>query len=367
MAKLLDNYIFNDRMRYEAHHLVYSYSEEDEPILIGGFLGAAYMLVLLINSDEGERRNIPLDIENERNRDLIFKRYEQEVIADDWGYLRAELNQLNDAYIQLNVSEKDIYDICPNQRQLSIAMRMLNAYMQGLVVEEFGEHIWEASPWKMPFAQWLFDAGDMEAYRQQFLDRDWSDPIVANLLAEWPKLDVHPTFLFNGEDVEAIMRRYWGWLWDVARQQVAVTPDAEQQLEEVRALIRKHETDYRFLEDDLKELPIDSQKLFRKWMTRWTAFVTDQLASTALDSFPEQPHRRQSEQVLFPDTTLTCPEQNKYTQVRDYILDRCRYDDAFRDYYQSHHLNDFCDQLTRMFGWYVNPNSLGKSLKRKKK
>ena len=365
MTKLLDNYIFNDRMRYESHRLVYCYAEQEEPVQIGGFLGAALLCVWLINSEEGERRDIPLDIESEQKS--IFKRYEQEVMANDWGHLNAEIQQLNDAYIELAVCEKDISDICPNLRQLSTAMRMLSAYMLQLVVEVYGEHIWEAEKWTMPFAGWLFNAGHTETIRQQYLTTDWTEPASVNALAETNNQAIEPTFIFDGEEAEDIMRRYWELRWNTARQQAAETPDAELQLAKEREMILAEETDYSFLEDGLRQLPADIQKLFRKWMTRWTAFLTDKLASTAQDSFPEQQRQTRVKQELFPDSTLTCPQPSKYTQVRDYIHDRSQYDEAFRDYYESHTLNDFCEQLSQMFGWYVNPNSLGKSLKRHKK
>ncbi len=367
MAKLLDNYIFDDRMRYESHHLVYCYAAEEEPVLIGGFLGAAILCVRLINSEEGERRGIPLDIESEQTQGSLFTSYEQEVIADDWGHMYAEIHQLNDAYIQLTVSELGLSDLCPNMRQLSIAMNMTTRYMQRLVVEVFHEHIWEYEWWTIPFARWLFNAGHAETFRQRILTTDWMDPAMVNAFAEPHNLTNEPTFIFEGEDAEDIMRRYWEWLWESVRKRAAESPDAEQQLAQTREQILAGETSDRCVEDDLRELPTDTQKLFRKWMTRWTAFVTDKLAATALDSFPEQQRQTRVEQVLFPDATLTCPEPNRYTQVRDYIHDRSRYDEVFLDYYNSHTLNDFCEQLSRMFGWYVNPNSLGKSLKRKKK
>lgn len=148
MIHLLDNYTFSPSLRYDAHRLVYTYSEKEEPIQIEGFLGATLLCVRLINSDEGERREIPLDIE--RKQDFFFSRYEQEVIADGWGYLEAELRQLNDAYIQLTVSQVPIVDVCANIRQFSIAMSLLSAYMQRLVIEELGEHIWEKETWHMP-------------------------------------------------------------------------------------------------------------------------------------------------------------------------------------------------------------------------
>ena len=195
MIHLLDNYTFSPALRYDAHRLIYTYSEKEEPIQIEGFLGAALLCVRLINSDEGERREIPLDIE--RKQDFLFSRYEQEVIADGWGYLEAELRQLNDAYIQLTVSQVSFMDLCANIRQFSIAMSLLSAYMQRLVTEEFGEHIWEKESWHMPFSQWLFDAGYAETLRQRFLHIDWTDPVAVNALVEMPEQrSEEPSFIF---------------------------------------------------------------------------------------------------------------------------------------------------------------------------
>ncbi|MBQ2189598.1 MAG: hypothetical protein II452_01880 [Paludibacteraceae bacterium] len=128
MKQLLADHIFSNTLRYEGHRLVFAYSDTEEPISIGGFLGAALLSVRLINSEEGELRGIPLDITDKQ--DLLFTRYEQEVLADDWGYLLAEMNQLNDAYIQLSVSEKELFQLCPNLRQLSLATELMTTYMQ---------------------------------------------------------------------------------------------------------------------------------------------------------------------------------------------------------------------------------------------
>ena len=39
MIHLLDNYTFSPALRYDAHRLIYTYSEKEEPIQIEGFLG----------------------------------------------------------------------------------------------------------------------------------------------------------------------------------------------------------------------------------------------------------------------------------------------------------------------------------------
>ena len=192
---------------------------------------------------------------------------------------------------------------------------------------------------------------------------------MVNALAEHPKGDDddEPTFTFLCEEAEDIMRRYWEWLWENIQRQAAETPDPELELARLKELILANETDEQLMEDEVDQFPFDAQKLFRRWLARWKAFITEQLAPTALDSFPEQQRLTRVEQELFPDTITPCPQKDKYTQVRDYIYARCNYDEEFCDYYKSHTLTAFCDQLSLMFDWPVNPNHLGKSLKRKKK
>ena len=367
MTKLLGDYIFNERMRYESHRLVYRYSEEEEPVVIGGFLGAALLFVRLINTEEGDLRGIAFYSEEEQ--DILITRYEQEVINDDWGHLEAEINQLNDTYIQLAPCAMEVSDLFTNKRQYYIAMSMTIRYMRRLVVEVYGEHIWEEVPWICPFALWLYNAGYKETQRQRYFDIDWTDMAMVNALAEHPKGDDddEPTFTFLCEEAEDIMRRYWEWLWENIQRQAAETPDPELELARLKELILANETDEQLMEDEVDQFPFDQQKLFRRWLARWKAFITEQLAPTALDSFPEQQRLTRVEQELFPDTITPCPEPDKYSQVRDYIHARCNYDEKFREYYKSHKRTAFCEQLSLMFQWVVVPNSLGKSLKRKKK
>ena len=272
MIHLLDNYTFSPALRYDAHRLIYTYSEKEEPIQIEGFLGAALLCVRLINSDEGERREIPLDIE--RKQDFLFSRYEQEVIADGWGYLEAELRQLNDAYIQLTVSQVTFMDLCPNIRQFSIAMSLLSAYMQRLVTEEFGEHIWEKETWHMPFSQWLFDAGYTETVRKRFLHIDWTDPVAVNALVEMPEQrSEEPSFIFEGEEAEEIICRYWEWLSNTAQKEAALFPDKNVMMAEFKENILAHETNYDDLKPEMKDFTTDQLNLFHKWMNQWIDFV----------------------------------------------------------------------------------------------
>ena len=127
---MLEDYIFDDHLRYEGHKLIYTFSEPtEEPIVIGGILGAAILCVRLINTDEQQSREIVLD--ESLHYAPFFNRYEQEVIGDDWGHIAAELEQLDLAYLELYSCENvTIGTLCPNIRQLSIAMDVLQDYLQ---------------------------------------------------------------------------------------------------------------------------------------------------------------------------------------------------------------------------------------------
>lgn len=368
MKRLLDDYTFDQTLSYREHQLHYT-PENGAEFIFSGFVAAAVLCTLLADTDEGDARGIALDTPEQR--DDFFCRYEREVRRDNGGWFPAEVQSLHDVYIELAGEEGILAQICCNDRLFDLAYGLIMEYMNHLVHEEVSQHIYDKYPWRAPFAQWLFVAGFVETYRQRLLDINWRDQAGVFAFAETyqpDELPDEPTFVFDGLDADDLLKRYFEWRWAIAKREAAIMPDAEVQLEQKREQILAEETNYRSVEDDLRELPADKQKTFRQWMTRWTAFVTDKLAPTALDSFPKQQRQTRVEQELFPDAvTPCCSQPNKYSPVRNYINDRSRYDEAFRDYFNSHDLNDFCEQLSFMFGWYVNPNSLGKSLKRGKK
>ena len=166
MKRLLENYTLDARMRYEAHTLFYM-PEDGETIELRGFLAAAILAALLVDTDEGDARGIALDTPEQREE--LFARYEREVRRDDWGYLSAEVNQLRDNYVQFATGENGLSDLCTNMRLLDLAMELTVTYMQHLVLKIYRDHIWEVMPWEMPFPQWLIDAARVETRRQRYL------------------------------------------------------------------------------------------------------------------------------------------------------------------------------------------------------
>ena len=270
---LLDDYTLSAQLRYESHRLIYA-PEKAEPLEFGGFLAAAVLAALIVDTPEGDARGIAVD--NEEQRADFFLRYDREVRRDDLGYLSAEVNQLRDNYVQLLVGEHSLNDICRNIRLLNLAMELTVAYMQRLVKEIFCEHIWEAVPWKMPFAQWLIDAARVETRRQRYLYADWTDAPMVNQLADIPDEIEPPTLFFEGEKAADIMERYLQWLSDTYVTMKQELPGAKITSAD-RKYIFSQETDWSFLSDETEDFNTSEQTEWNRWQREWTSFLTDQL------------------------------------------------------------------------------------------
>ena len=368
--RLFSDYIFSCCMRYESHLLIYTLENED-PLIIGGMLGAALLAALLVNTDEGDRRGIALETADERK--AFFAQYERELIREDGGLLSVEIQQLNDAYVQIELNSIDLPDICPQARLLDLALQLVVDYMRQLVIETFREHIWDFCPWQMPFAQWLWNAAHSETCRQLFLQTDWTDPPAVSVLAaeitneQSPITNeqIEPSFFFEGEAAEDILCRYYDWLWAEVQKEAKLYPDANVQLAEFRTLILEQETNYDFLKPEMKDLPPEQINLFRKWMNQWTDFVQARIQ-------PPTPQRQKKneEQLFFPDEVLRCPTGDmpeKYAATREYVKERSKYDENFKKFVKNESRARLCRQLTLLFGWYVEPDSLRKSMLRKPK
>lgn len=273
MKPLLADYIFDERLRYEGHKLIYT-PEGTEPMVLGGILGAALLAALLVDTEEGDAHNIAIDTDAERVD--FFTRYDREVRRDDWGYLSAEVNQLRDNYVQIVTGENNLSDICPNNRLLNLAMELTVAYMRHLVLKIFRDHIWEVMPWKTPFPQWLIDAARVETRRQRYLTTDWTDAPIVIQLADMPDETEAPTFFFEGEKAIDIMERYLQWLSDEFVAMKQEIPGAKITSAD-RKYIFSQETDWTFLSDEIDQLDASEQKEWNRWQKEWTSFLTERL------------------------------------------------------------------------------------------
>ena len=356
---LLSDHIFSPSMRYESHRLYISRADGEDEFVFGGFLGAALAAVFLVDTPEGDARGIRLYTDDEK--DAFFALYDREVLRDDWGYLSAEIGQLRDNYVQFIDAPNNLIDLFPNRRLLTLVTELLTTYMRRLVLEPFGEHIWEAMPWKMPFAQWLIDAARVETRRQRLLQTDWTDIPTVIQLADIPDETEEPTFFFEGEKAADIMQRYLQWLSDEYVAMKQGIPGSKITSAD-RSFIFSQETDWAFLSDELATLDPEDQASFRRWMTEWEGYLTAQLH---LD--PPKPQRKDLRQELFLDEVTPAPAKNDYVGACQYIRERSKYDENFKNYVSLHERTVLCDQLTFIFGWPVDPNSLGKRMNYKPK
>ena len=374
MKRLLDDYIFDDRLRYEAHTLRY-WTEDDIELRLSGIMGAAVLCALLAETDEGDERGISLDSETQRN--AFFDRYEREVRRDNGGLFSTEVDTLSQAYIEFTGSDDILLRICRNDRLYDLAVGLVMDYMQRLVREQVYDHIYEAIPWQMPFAQWLYDAAFVEARRQRLLDVDWGEPEEVYSLAmeftndqssitnKQPSLP--PMFFFAGEKAEHLMNSYFDWLWTQVQAEADMMPDTKERLALLRPYVLEKETNCDFLQPQLRRLAPEHLNLFRKWMRQWTEFIRSKMDDDPQSTFPSPSRVHTFKQELFADNVLPCPPENNYVKVCEYIKERRRYDEAFDKYYDSHSRVALCKQLTAIFGWYVDPGFLGSRINYRKK
>ena len=361
MKQLLADHIFSDTLRYENHRLIYGSTDQDR-MELGGFLGAAVLGALLYGQDEGRERNIALNT-SEGQQDFIA-RYEDETIHENGGFFTTEVHALSEAYMEINGEMDALLAICGNERLYSLAFGLMIDYMERLVKEQICEHIYDLVPWSEPFAQWLYDAAYVETRRQQLLAICWDDPAIVCALSEFlrkPKEETQPTFVFGGLSAEQVLEGYWNWLWDTVQKEANLYPDAKERLAQYKQTILENETNYDFLKPEIGKLQPSDINLFRKWMGLWKEFVEQKIEP------PVSTQKKNIRQELFLDNISPIPPEHNYVKVREYIIERCKYDKEFEKYYKAYKRTDFCDQLSLLFGWFVDPNALGKRMKSKAK
>lgn len=64
---------------------------------------------------------------------------------------------------------------------------------------------------------------------------------------------------------------------------------------------------------------------------------------------------------------LGIPHEGKYTEVRQYIEERCRFDEEFKTFVANHTRVTLCQRLSKEFGWTVDHYALGRNINRKRK
>ncbi len=294
---MLEDYQINETLRYENHRLVVN-----NDVQIGGVLGAALLCAMLVNTEEGTRRGIAIQSEDEQK--AWMKKYDREVLRDEWGLLGVEIELLCDAYITLEGEEIRLLDICPNIRLLDLALQLMTGYMRFLTEELFGAHIWDRVKWKAPFAEWLLEAVYEETRRQQLLKMDWTDAaLVTALYKELENEDsqtIAPTFVFEGEAADDIMKRYCDWAWSTNQAQLREIPGSRPRAASHRNQMVKEETNWQIIRKKAEELDKDQQQEWTRWMLDWEKYITHRL--------------RPQKEVLFWTTDVNEELQRKLTQ-----------------------------------------------------
>lgn len=345
---MLEDYELSGEMRYTCHTLVLN-----DDIRLQGVLAAAVLSALLVDTEEGDARQIAIDTEDERK--AWFVRYEREVRRDGWGLLSVELDLLRNAYIELAGSDKTLTALCPNPRLRDLMFRLVDEYMQFLTIEMFGEHIWNTEPWQAPFAQWLFNAAQMETRRQLFLQTDWCDiPLVVGLADRYekPSESETPTLFFDGEQANDIMERYFTWLWQLFTEQVQAFPNQKATSGANKSYLLEQETDWQFLENDIAEWSGHDQALWNEWMDAWKTFVTRRLKPAKEIRFWEKgiSEKTQDQLIDYLRAQETRPLHYKCLAVAvytlrqlGYIRRKCTFNDMAK-YLTDHLTNDYTAQ-----------------------
>jgi hypothetical protein len=72
----------------------------------------------------------------------------------------------------------------------------------------------------------------------------------------------------------------------------------------------------------------------------------------------------QPEKDTSANDILGIPAERDYKAVRLYITERCRFDNEFKEYVDTHSRVNLCQRLTDEFGWDVDSDNLGRNINR---
>jgi hypothetical protein len=74
-----------------------------------------------------------------------------------------------------------------------------------------------------------------------------------------------------------------------------------------------------------------------------------------------------SEAGLAAEQILCIPHEGKYTEVRQYIDERSRFDEEFKQFVANNTRVALCQRLSKEFRWTVDHYALGRNINRKRK
>lgn len=273
---MFENYQISGHLRYEQHTLVL-HPGGNKSIRIEGIIAAAVMSAVLAHTDEGDKRELSLDSPAEVQE--WIKRYKQEVLPDIDNRLDTEVTLLATAYSRLDKVGVTQQQLCRNNiRQSELATKLVVRYMQQLVAETYGAHIWDAEPWQSPFAHWLLQATYTETKRQRFMHINWTDPDdVISLAEHLNEFDKQPSFVFHDETPAEIMAQHYKWLHIAYQAKLRETPGIKPDGTVYKNYVIKHEGNWEDLMDIVKTWDESTRKRWLIWMTDWQEYLNRQL------------------------------------------------------------------------------------------
>lgn len=110
--------------------------------------------------------------------------------------------------------------------------------------------------------------------------------------------------------------------------------------------------------------------------TIYNAPVTIQYITNPVEQNTSEPKQTYSEKEQVNSTKtakksaaeyediLSIPNKGKYTEVRKYIEERCKFDEEFKEFVAKHTRVELCMRLTEEFGWDVDEHALGVNMNR---
>ena len=91
------------------------------------------------------------------------------------------------------------------------------------------------------------------------------------------------------------------------------------------------------------------------------------LTPTTDDGVKDLTSESVSEAGLAAEQILGIPHEGKYSEVRQYIEERCRFDEEFKQFVANNTRVALCQRLSKEFRWTVDHYALGRNINRKRK
>ena len=111
------------------------------------------------------------------------------------------------------------------------------------------------------------------------------------------------------------------------------------------------------------QITLDNQEI-ANLLSQILSTVAHSTATLIINIFSSPTTDVRSSPDISLESILEIPQEGKYSQVRRYIQERCRFDPDFKQFINNSSRVEICRKLTQLFEWYVDDKSLGRNLNR---